>query len=176
MVLFAIVAVDCAAIRALLIHVRGSVELAGLGIVPMVNLLAAGLLIAHRWPASRPFFQGFVVYNAVALTLYLAAVLSFDITGWAFFRDGITLYLRLALDPLVGMLMKRGPLPYLTAPDLLVLTLVAMAWLSLPHVTFAITGGLLSRHGHLWWLPLLVLLPVVFAVISGLLSRHGHLW
>src|SRR5262249_34913182 len=113
MVLVAIVALDCAAIRALLIHVRGNVELAGLGIVLMANLLAAGLLIAHRWPPSRPFFRGFVVYGGVAIVLYIAAVLTFDITGWAFFRDGITLYLNLALDPLVGMLMKRGPLPYL---------------------------------------------------------------
>ena len=72
MVFVAVAALDFAAIRAL---VSSNSLVAGLllvGALPMANVLAVGLLVAQRWPRSRPFLLGFEVFGAMGLTLYVA--------------------------------------------------------------------------------------------------------
>lgn len=77
MVAVAIAALDFTAIRALLGPYTNSLEyqktmLLLLGALPMANVLAVGMLIGQRRPASRPFLLGFEAFGAMALALSIA--------------------------------------------------------------------------------------------------------
>src|SRR5262249_37016595 len=53
------------------------IPMPGLGGLPMLNALAIGLLIARRWPGSRPFMLGFAGFGITVLSLYTAGVILF---------------------------------------------------------------------------------------------------
>src|SRR6478672_4394888 len=77
MVAVGIAALDFVAIRAFLGHRTNVLDeqrgiLLLLGALPMANVLAVGMLIGQRRPASRPFLLGFEVFGAMALALFIA--------------------------------------------------------------------------------------------------------
>jgi hypothetical protein len=76
MVAVAIAALDFGAMRAIIGSRGGRLGsetgiLLLFGALPMANLLAAGILIAHRRPGSRPFLLGFEAFGAVALAQFI---------------------------------------------------------------------------------------------------------
>jgi hypothetical protein len=133
MVAVAIAALNFTVIRVVLDHPNNTSTLLSLGVLPMANILAIGLLIGHRRRGSRPFLLGFEVFGATALALYVALVSCFC-------EEAMMPYLHIFLDPLEKIL---GQHPFVV----LVATLcsVAVVMLVLPQVAFALIGGLLSR-------------------------------
>jgi hypothetical protein len=78
MLFVAVVALNFGAIRALSELEPPKGGLLVFGAVPMTNILAAGILIGHRRPASRPCDVGFEAFGAMAL--YLCVALALDIS------------------------------------------------------------------------------------------------
>jgi hypothetical protein len=134
MVAVAIIALDFAAIRALLgfdSRVGNALLLVAL---PMVNVLAGSILIGQQHPGSRPFLLGFMAFGAMALAL--CVVLSF-------FRDAA------ALDDYIGLLSEPWEMIIRHAPSFdtdLISGLVIVVWVGWPQVAFALIGGSLSRR------------------------------
>jgi hypothetical protein len=133
MVFVAIVALNLVAIRALLGFRSLMGELLILGALPMVNVLAVGLLIGQRRPRPRLFLLGFVPFGAMALALYVAVTTSFP-------REVVIS----CLTPVSGYLERMiGPhRPLLSIPAQ---TLAYVLILGLPQVVLALIGGSLSR-------------------------------
>ena len=89
MVAVAIAALDFGAIRALLGLESKISNTLLLGVLPMANLLAGGILIGRQHPEYRPFLRGFVAFGAMASALCVFLSL---------FRDAA------ALDDYLGLL------------------------------------------------------------------------
>jgi hypothetical protein len=134
MVFVGIAGLDFGAIRALLGFDSRIGNALLLGVLPMANVLAGGILIGRQHPGYRPFLRGFVAFGAMALAL--CVVLSF-------FRDAA------ALDDYLGLL--DGPWETIVrhAPSFhtdLTSAFVIVAWVGWPQVLFALIGGFLSRR------------------------------
>ena len=112
--------------------VRGILLL--LGILPMANVLAVGMLINQRRPGNRPFLLGFEVFGAMALIVYIALVYYFD-------RGIETTYLRPLIDLLMKTIGQDRPIVFIS-----VLYAGSMLILGCPQLVFALIGGRLSRR------------------------------
>ena len=133
MLAVAIVALDFAAVRAMLDYPE--IGLLVLGTLPMANLLIVGTpLVAQECPESRPFLLGFGAFAAMALDLFVA-VASFDQDG----NGLISSYLALLLVPMDGVIGQDRPL----SPLECFVIMVMLAW---PQVAFALIGGFLSQR------------------------------
>jgi hypothetical protein len=132
----ALAALDLGAIRAALDDPGGPNFLLCMAVLPMANLLAAGLVIGHRHRGSRQFLVGFEAFGAAALAFLIAAILSGE--GWVWsYLDVIAGPLRATLRPTGGG--KWGTFRLLVGRCFLSI------WATLPQLTFALTGGFLSR-------------------------------
>jgi hypothetical protein len=138
MVAVALAAHDFGAIRALLPRhanvlddQRGMCLL--LGALPMANVLAVGMLIGQRRPASRPFLLGFEAFGAMALVLFIGLATCFP-------REVMLPCLAPVLAPIERAIGHDRPLVLIP-----ILCFVAMVLLGWPQVTFALAGGFLSR-------------------------------
>ena len=138
MVAVAIAALDFAAIRTLLPRhanvlddQRGMCLL--LGALPMANVLAVGMLIGQRRPASRPFLTGFEVFGAMALAIFIALAIGFP-------REVVIPYFAPFVAPVERFI---GPgRPFYIPIGGLVVAVVLVA----PQMVFALVGGVLSRR------------------------------
>ena len=131
MAFVAIAALNFGAMRALLGFNSVTARLLLGGALPMVNVLAVGILIAQRQPGSRTFLLGFEAFGAMALAFYV---------GLSFFPNEAALkaYFRLLGEPLEKSIGHVIPIP---AGYLLALVMLAG-----PQVTFAVIGGFLSHR------------------------------
>ncbi len=104
-----------------------------LGALPMANVLAVGMLIGRRRPASRPFLLGFEAFGAMALALFIALAICFP-------REVVLPY----LTPVLVLIERTigNDRPFVMIP---IVCFVAVALLGWPQVAFALTGGFLSR-------------------------------
>jgi hypothetical protein len=68
----ALVAVNFAAIQAILESHSVAGEMLLFGAVPMANVLVIGLLVGRWRPGSRPYVLGFEAFGATALVAYVA--------------------------------------------------------------------------------------------------------
>jgi hypothetical protein len=162
----AVAAFNFAALRAMFVYDSFEFLVLGLGTLPMVDVLGAGLLLAHRRPARRPFLLGFEMYGAVALGLFVLAISSCLMPRWRFlYSDWVLPYLGLVLAPLDQVLRPRLQ-PQSTLLYLGTLFTIGAAWLSLPQFAFALVGGWSSRKIRFWWSPLVVLAIVVVNVLA----------
>ncbi len=105
-----------------------------LGALPMANVLAVGMLIGQRRPASRPFLLGFEAFGAMALVLFIALATSFP-------REVVLPYLTPVLVPIQRTIGDDRP--FVMFP---IVSVVAVALLGWPQVAFALAGGFLSRR------------------------------
>jgi hypothetical protein len=133
MIVVAIAALDFAAIRALWVLDSRAAGVALLLVLPMVNVLASGILVAQQHPGSRSFLRGFVAFGGMALAS--CVVLSC-------YRDGTVMdvYIRLLSGPWEAIV---GHPP--SSDTDLTRALVVAAWVGWPQVTVALIGGFLSR-------------------------------
>ena len=147
MVLVAAIALEFAAIRALLglqlrANIEGSHHLSlmigalALGAIPMANVLAAGLLTGLWRRGDRPFLWGFETFGAMALAFYIA---------------GVVLLTEELVGPLFDLIVKHlfttlwnGP--YRNTFGHLIGYSVTIAILTLPQVAFGLIGGFLFRY------------------------------
>ena len=106
-----------------------------LGALPMANVLAIGLLVAHEHPRNRPFILGFEVFGAFALVLFV--FLAIAIRG----ELVMDYYLFPALRPLNQAYLKN-PIFILRLAGISATGVV----LALPQLLFALIGGALSRR------------------------------
>jgi hypothetical protein len=130
----AFAALNFGAMRMMADHWGRTTGFVGLGCLPMVNVLAVGLLLGHRRGTSRRFLLGFETFGAAALVLYATGVLSSNDLVWAFFRPA-TEVLGATIGPLV------------TVPRLLIAYAFFSVWASLPQLAVALAGGLLAASG-----------------------------
>jgi hypothetical protein len=134
MVFVAIAALNFTAIRAVLDHSGPTSELLGLGVLPMANVLAVGLLIGRWRRGSRPFLLGFETFGAAALALYVVLT--------SCLRDEVVIpYVNLVVNPL-EKIIGRYP-PFVIIP---IAFAVAAILLVLPQVALALIGGFLFRE------------------------------
>lgn len=108
-----------------------------LGTLPMANILAFGLLIAHRCRRCRPFLIGFEAFGVVALGLYLIAAILFT-------REVFLPYFSLTLKVVESIF---GPPTGMTTAKALAIMPVAIAVQVLPQLTLALVGGSLTLVG-----------------------------
>ena len=139
MVAVAIAALDFGAIRALLARHGNALDdqrsmCLLLGALPMTNVLAVGMLIGQRRPASRPFLLGFEAFGAMALVLFIALAICFP-------REVVLPY----LTPVLVLIERTigNDRPFVLIP---IVCVVAVALLGWPQVAFALAGGFLSRR------------------------------
>jgi hypothetical protein len=133
MVVVAVVALDFGMIRAMPVIGPPTIVLLVLGALPMANVLPVVLLSGHRRPENRPFRQGFVLFGAMALALYVAMTLTFPL-------EIVSL-----VTPLSVYLMKTiGSDPPLLLFANQAFALVVM--MVLPQVVFALIGGFLFQR------------------------------
>jgi hypothetical protein len=138
MVAVAFAALDFAAIRALLPgHANALDDQRGvcllLGALPMANVLAVGMLIGQRRPASRPFLLGFEAFGAMALVLFIALATCFP-------REVVIPYFAPFVAPVERFIGPGRPL-YIPIGGLVVAVVLVG-----PQVVFALVGGFLSRR------------------------------
>ncbi len=69
MALVAIAALNFAVIRPMWFNAFGAMSV--IGALPMVNVLAVGLLLGQGHPRSRPFLAGFEVSGTLALAVFV---------------------------------------------------------------------------------------------------------
>jgi hypothetical protein len=129
----AIAALSFGAIRGLMDQRGDETVLPILGILPMVSILAVGLLICWRHPGSRPFLLGFEAFGTSAMVFYVVMAIS---TG----DELLEPYLDLLLEPLMETVGRNWPSAYMPTAFSL-----AAVMLALPQVAFALIGGFLSR-------------------------------
>jgi hypothetical protein len=135
MVAVAIAGLNFGAIRAMLAPGMGPTgDLLVVGALPMVNVLAAGMLIARQRPRSRPFLLGFEAFGTMALALYVVLAISFR-------REVVMFYVQPVLDPIIRR-MGTGP-PLVSIP---VRVSVCVVLLVLPQMALALIGGFVSRR------------------------------
>jgi hypothetical protein len=139
--LIAIAAFDLAAIRTLvayrdymplgeLIHMC---DLLLVGALPMANVLVFSMLAGLRRFRSSPFFLGFEVFGAMALSFFVMMTIFFDRIPW--------LYVQPVVNYLLKNLWQYGIFVHLPA-----VCSAAAAMLVLPQVAFALIGGFLFRR------------------------------
>jgi hypothetical protein len=139
-VLIALAALNFGAIRALYYDLRtgmnaNRLDVFALGVLPMANVLAVGILIALWRRRSRPYLQGFLAFGSVALVLYLIV--------WTFFADEwVRFYVFLVLNPLRKVVGYLEP-PVINSIFYSVAVVVLLGW---PQLAFALIGGFLSRR------------------------------
>ena len=136
MAIVAIAALDFGAIRRASDDPSGSHLMLCVVGLPMVNFMAVGLLIGHRYPGSRQFLLGFEVFGVASLAFLLAQGLS----G----KDWIWSYLTLASERLRAIIGPTGGGKW-SASRLLLARALLSFWATLPQLTFALTGGFLSQ-------------------------------
>jgi hypothetical protein len=131
MAVVALAALNFAALREMFDFQTG--QLLAVGALPMVNVLAVGLLTARHRPGTRPFLLGFEAFGVMALALYVVA---------SFVNDQFwTPY----VGPVIGLVDKTIGMdrPYVFFP---IVYCVAVSMLGLPQLVFALIGGWLSRQ------------------------------
>jgi hypothetical protein len=133
MVVVAIAALDLVAIRTFLGFRSLMGELLILGALPMANVLAVVLALGQLRPANRPFCLGFVLFGAMALTVYVATATSFP-------REIVKSYMIPVSEYLVRVIGPHRPLLFIPAQ-----TFAYLAILVLPQVVIALIGGLLFQ-------------------------------
>jgi hypothetical protein len=147
MVFVAIVALNFAAYRACYFDLPTALtanqfEFLTWGALPMVNILAVGIVIGHRRREYRPFLLGFEAFGAAALVLYLAYI-----AVWLFtdYQWPVRPFVVMVLNPL------RKLVGYFESPALnaIFYRSVVAVLMSLPQVAFAVIGGFLSRKCRL---------------------------
>jgi hypothetical protein len=77
MVLVALAALNLGAMRAVSGFRGFTRSLLTTGVLPMANVLIAGLLIGRRYPGSRRFVLGFEAFGVMALAVAIAGVSMF---------------------------------------------------------------------------------------------------
>jgi hypothetical protein len=135
MVAVGIAAFDVAVIRAILDSLSPRGEDLLVGVLPIVNVLAVGLLIGKQRPASRSFVLGFELFGAVALASYVALALLLPGPGGPLFS-----YVSLLLNPIVAIIGRDRPFVFVP-----IACSALVAILGLPQLAFALIGGFLSR-------------------------------
>ena len=105
-----------------------------IGALPMANVLAIGLLVAHQRPRNRPFILGFEVFGAFALVLFV--ILAIAIRGDLVVDYYLVPVLRLLNQAYVMTRMFIFRLAGISAAVVLVL----------PQLLFALIGGTLSSR------------------------------
>jgi hypothetical protein len=134
MVFVAIAALNFTVIRVVLDNGSNTSTLLGLGVLPMANFLAAGLLIGQRRRGGRPFLLGFEVFGTTALAFYVALVICFS-------EQAVIAYLRVFFYPIEGIMGRHRPIVLIP-----ILCSAAVVLLGLPQLAFALLGGFLSRR------------------------------
>lgn len=134
MLAIAIAALDLEATRGGLESNSHAGEILVLGALPMVNVLAVGLLIGYRRRGSRPFFLGFEAFGAMALVLYV-------VLASCFRAEVVNPYLVLFFDPIVRIIGQDRPIIYIP-----IAYSTCVVTLGLPQVAFALMGGFLSHR------------------------------
>jgi hypothetical protein len=143
MAIVAIAALDFWAIRGASDDPIGSHLMLCVVGLPMVNFMAVGLLIGHRYPGSRRFLLGFEAVGVASLAFLVAQELS----G----KDWIWSYLTLASEPLRAIIGPAGGRKW-SASRLLLARAFLSFWATLPQLTFALTGGFLcQKAGAVDW-------------------------
>jgi hypothetical protein len=132
MVIVAIAALNFGAIRAAMDQGPTHERLA-MGVIPMANFLAVGLLLGFRRRISRPFLLGFELFGATVLA-------SYSIVASLFSEEVVFPYLNSVIQPLSDFFGR----PH-TPAELLVLYSIATLMLGLPQLVSALAGGLLFR-------------------------------
>jgi hypothetical protein len=135
MVAVVIAALDFAAIRAVLDSSSNWSEILLVGILPMSNVLAVGLLMGQRRPGSTPFLLGFETFGAMALASYVALSRSFPGPG------PMHSYVSIVIDPVVAIIPHDRPFVFVP-----IACSVVVVMLGLPQLAFALIGGFLSRR------------------------------
>ena len=102
-----------------------------LGILPMANVLAVGLLVALRRPRHLPFLLGFEAFGAMALARYIVLV-SHDAHSMESYLKRLD-FIAVTIGPdrlfvLIPVVISAG-----------------VVMLGLPQLVFALVGGLLSQ-------------------------------
>jgi hypothetical protein len=134
----AIAALDFGAIRAFLDpRMNGPGRPPGilllLGALPMTNVLAVGMLIGQRRPASRPFLLGFEAFGVTALVLFIALAICFP-------REVVIPYFAPFVAPVERFIGPGRPF-YIPIGGLVVAVVLVG-----PQMVFALVGGFLSRR------------------------------
>jgi hypothetical protein len=136
MVAVAIAAVDIAATRAALSHLydhtRATALLSLMGVLPMANVLAVGMLLAYTRPTSRPLLLGFEIFGALALAVYIVLV--------TFQRQALILYIYYFDGPI--LFARYIP----SVVEFSIEFSVALVILTLPQVALAFIAGLFFRR------------------------------
>ena len=136
MVAVAITALDFTAIRAVLSGPSPWGEELLIGALPMLNVLAVGLLIGQQRPGSLPFLLGFELLGAIALASYVALARLFPGP-----RGPVYSYVSILLDPIVANIGRERPFVFIP-----IASSVVVVMLGLPQLAFALIGGFLSRR------------------------------
>ena len=134
MAFVAIAALNFAAMRALLGFDSVTARLLLVGALPMVNVLAVGILIAQRQPGSRTFLLGFEAFGAMAVVLFIVLATCFP-------REVVLPYVTPVMVPIESTIGYDRP--FVMFP---IVGVVAVALLGWPQVAFALAGGSLSRR------------------------------
>jgi hypothetical protein len=137
MAIVALAALDFGAIRAAMDHPFGSgLIMVWIVMLPMANILALGLFVGHRYPASRRFILGFETFGVASLAFVVAQC----VLG----KDWVWSYLTLASDPLSAILRPIGWGNWSTFRRS-IMGLLLSSWATWPQVTFALVGGFLCQ-------------------------------
>jgi hypothetical protein len=144
MALIAIVALDFAALRSLSDLGNGTpypipcvIDAFITGALPMVNVVAVGVLLARQDSGRISFILGFETFGATALVLYIGCVSMFP-------EDLLVPFFKRVIWPLAHTLGQR-PYPR-TAGYPLILYSIAPILFFLPQLAFALIGGCLFRR------------------------------
>ena len=132
MLLVAIAALNLGAIRAMSDSWGRTSGLLGLGVLPMTNVLAVGLMIGYRNRESRTFLLGFEAFGATVLALYAAVIPSSAELSWTYFAPAVEVW-RSTIGPFGTTV--RGLLGY---------SFLSL-WATWPQLAFALFGGFLTR-------------------------------
>ncbi len=122
MVFIAVVAINIATTRTVLVYSNPFKELLLMGTAPMANALVVGLLIGYEHRRVRGFLVGFEAFGLTALSLFIAAI---DL-----FPEMTNLHYRLLIKP-----YGRS----------LTMILVSVVIIGLTQLAFALMGGFVSR-------------------------------
>ena len=133
MLAVAFVALELAAVRAILEQPARIAEMLAIGSLPMLNIVAAACLVAYHRPESRPFLRGYAVFGSISVAAYSAWVLAGAGT-WYRAIAGILHYL--------GIIRMRLPHDVRMTAIFFVAVLLILP----PHLLFAWAGGRLSRR------------------------------
>jgi hypothetical protein len=147
MVLVALAALDFWVIRVVAERSRPVFELLAMGVLPMANVLAVGLLIGKKLRGARPFLLGFAAFGVMASALYVALAV--------FSHQAVHTYQELLLQPIRETIG-------LDRTVLLIATIypAAVGMVALPQLAFALMGGFLFQKYRITITKRPALLPV----------------